>query len=284
MPTRRSQTAAPPSNQLRAWLKTQATRLKTLKAHGWKLQVDYLQNAKEQGAVLLEVQKRLEGTTLTFSEWVKADTEIGLSTAYLWMDVAKWWDDILEWITKAQAGDHSNPLETSIRAARNVIQAIRQARGIGKPGSGKTNAQSSKTDSHKATPSGSEIEVNDLPDDEAAPSIDPSGSPGDADDEDDNDSDTSFMELMARKPPAVTSPQGETRSPARPRFYKVTVVTPNKADLQQFAGLLPSPTTDFKAHSVSANIGLQDIDRTLAAVGTCLNTAQPKKVRVVVEL
>ena len=50
-----------------------------------------LQNAKEQGEILLEVQKRLEGTDLAFSRWVEEDTDIGLSTAYLWMDVSEWW-------------------------------------------------------------------------------------------------------------------------------------------------------------------------------------------------
>ena len=104
MSTDRPKTKSP-SKQLRAWLKTQATRLKTLTASGWKLHVDYLQNAKEQGDILLEVQKRLEGTDLTFSEWVKEDTEIGLSTAYLWMDVAEWWDDISNGSTRPrQAG------------------------------------------------------------------------------------------------------------------------------------------------------------------------------------
>ena len=109
--------------------------------------------------------------------------------------------------------------------------------------------------------------------------------PGDAGDEDDESTDANFEQLMARKKPGWDRQQGDdTTTPARPRLYKVTVVTPNKADLERFAGLLPSPITDFKAHSVSAHIGLQDIDKTLAAVGTCLNTAQPNKVRVVVEL
>ena len=74
---------------------------------------------------------------------------------------------------------------------------------------------------------------------------------------------------MARKTPGGDLQQGgDTTTPTRPRLYKVTVVTPNRADLERFAGLLPSPITDFNAHSVSAHIGLQDIDKTLAAVGT----------------
>ena len=37
----------PPSKQLLAWLKKQATKFKRLVTCGWKIQADYLQNAKE---------------------------------------------------------------------------------------------------------------------------------------------------------------------------------------------------------------------------------------------
>lgn len=37
-----------------------------------------------------------------------------------------------------------------------------------------------------------------------------------------------------------------------PTGYRLTVVTPEKGDLERFGALLPSPVIDFKAHSVSA--------------------------------
>jgi len=36
---------------------------------------------------------------------------------------------------------------------------------------------------------------------------------------------------------------------AQPTGYRLTVVTPEKGDLERFGALLPSPTIDFKAHS-----------------------------------
>jgi hypothetical protein len=115
---------------------------------------------------------------------------------------------------------------------------------------------------------------NDVPDDQ-----------GDAGDHPNDSATTNFKKLMARRKPAGDLQQGDQgETPARPCLYKVTVVTPAKSDLGTFSGLLPSPITDFKAHSVSAHVGLPDIDKTLAAVGTALTTTQPKKVRIVVEL
>lgn len=77
---------------------------------------------------------------------------------------------------------------------------------------------------------------------------------------------------------------GDTKKATVPSRYKVTVVTPAKPDLERFRGLLPSPITDFNAHSVFGWVSPQDIDNTLAAVGKALSVAQLKKVRVVVEL
>lgn len=274
----------PPSKQLRAWLKTQATRLKTLKAVGWKIHVNYLQNAKEQGEILVEAQKRLEETDLAFSQWVEEETDIGLSTAYLWMDVTEWWEDILAWFNRKEASGNSNPLEISIRAVRDVIRTIRQARGMGKPGSGKkkVTADISANNTTAAPTAGIGGGDSEKKEAESPTKNDVPNDP--REDDPDKVADANFEKLMARKKPGGDLQQGETKTRARPRLYRVTVVTPNKADLERFAVLLPSPTTDFNAHSVSAHIGLQDIDKTLAAVGTCLNTAQPKKVRVVVEL
>src|SRR5262249_43444055 len=123
-------------------------------------------------------------------------------------------------------------------------------------------------------PDGVSAAEGDVPDDK-----------GDAADHASDSATTNFKKLMARRNPADELQQGdEGKLPTRPRLYKVTVVTPAKSDLGKFSGLLPSPTTDFTANSVSAHVGLHDIDRTLAAVGTALTTTQPKKVRIVVEL
>jgi len=75
-----------------------------------------------------------------------------------------------------------------------------------------------------------------------------------------------------------------TPKATQPASYKVTVMTPAKLELERFGALLPSPITDFNALSVSGRVAVQDINKTLAAVGEALATAQPKKVRVVVEL
>ena len=77
---------------------------------------------------------------------------------------------------------------------------------------------------------------------------------------------------------------GDTKKATLPNQYRLTIVTPAKADLERFGELLPSPITDFNAHSVFGWVRPQDIDNTLAAVGKALTVAQPKKVRVVVEL
>lgn len=71
---------------------------------------------------------------------------------------------------------------------------------------------------------------------------------------------------------------------AQPPGYRVTVVTPEKGDLEMFGALLPSPTIDFKAHSVSGWVRAQDIGSTLASVGSTLTASNLNKVRVVVEL
>lgn len=75
-----------------------------------------------------------------------------------------------------------------------------------------------------------------------------------------------------------------TKKTAEPTSYRLTVVTPEKGDLKKFGALLPSPTTDLNAHSVSGRVGLPDINETLVAVAKTLTATQPKKVRIVVEL
>jgi len=69
-----------------------------------------------------------------------------------------------------------------------------------------------------------------------------------------------------------------------PTGYRLTVVTPEKGDLDKFGALLPSPVIDFKAHSVSAWVRALDIGSTLASVVSTLTASSLKKVRIVVEL
>jgi hypothetical protein len=89
--------------------------------------------------------------------------------------------------------------------------------------------------------------------------------------------------LMGRFQPGGDM-HGGTKKATTPARYKLTVVPKDKADLEAFGKLLPSPMTDLKANSVSAWIDPKDIATTLEKVGTCLNSSPPKKVRVVVEL
>ncbi len=94
-----------------------------------------------------------------------------------------------------------------------------------------------------------------------------------------------YEKLMSRFQPGGDMHGGNgTTKAARPASYTVKVVTPAKGDLEKFGALLPSPITDFNAHSVSGRVGLTDIGKTLAALGNALAAAQPKKVRMVVEL
>lgn len=90
--------------------------------------------------------------------------------------------------------------------------------------------------------------------------------------------------LMGRFQPGGDMHGGDTKKATTPASYKLTVVPKDKADLEAFGKLLPSPITDLKANSVSAWIYPKDIATTLEKVGTYLNSSPPKKVRVVVEL
>jgi hypothetical protein len=96
--------------------------------------------------------------------------------------------------------------------------------------------------------------------------------------------DKKYEKLMSRFQPGGDMHNGGSKKATQPASYKVTVVTSDKADLDRFGALLPSPITDFNAHSVSGRVALQDINKTLAALGNALAAAQPKKVRIVVEL
>ena len=99
-------------------------------------------------------------------------------------------------------------------------------------------------------------------------------------------SEKKYEKLMGRFEKGGDMPKGGSTATktARPTSYGLTVVTPGAGDLETFGALLPSPVIDRKAHSVSGRVRVQDIGSTLAAVGSALAAAQPKKVRLVVEL
>lgn len=96
-------------------------------------------------------------------------------------------------------------------------------------------------------------------------------------------SEAKFETLMGRFKPDGDM-HGGGKSPTKVKVaYKLTVVSSDTAELEKFGKLLPSPITDFKAHSVSGWVNPSDIGTTLAAVGASLGTAMPKAVRVVIE-
>ena len=132
--------------KLTAWLRQQAKKLKTLKAEGTRLKLDFVANARAQGKILASVKKRLASTPGKFKEWVESDTDIGYSTALLWIDVAQ---SQFYSAVNARVAD-SNPLESTIRQIRDAIRDERQSKGKGKPGSGKTKAATKTAEAHPA--------------------------------------------------------------------------------------------------------------------------------------
>ena len=125
---------SPPDKKLSAWLNEQATKLKHLDATGKKLKLDFVENARSKGTILLAVQERLREVSQSFEAWVPKNTDIGYSTALLWIDVAKHFDSV-----KKRFAD-SNPLELTVRQVRDAIRDARQEQGDGKPGSGRRKA------------------------------------------------------------------------------------------------------------------------------------------------
>ncbi len=253
----------PPSKQLLAWLKAQATRLKKLVRGGWKLQSDYLQNARLQGKVLLEVRRRLEGTDLGFADWVEENTDIGVSTAYLWCDVAEWWDDLHDiW-------NNSNPLESTLRQVRDAIRDARQAKGDGKPGSGRRKATATVTP-----------QASDGDKDEAA----------DTAEEDTPDEKRWEREVAKAEAEAAEVENGVKAGPNR-ALYSVTVLVFTENDqtvihqvLSDWSPISKSLLGPKQLRSVSAHVRPKDIGTLMHKLGNALEGNQPKKVRVSIEL
>jgi hypothetical protein len=120
----------PLDEKLASWLVEQAAKLKTMGVTGNRLKLDYVRNARDKGKLLHAVKERLAGTSQRFDVWVSESTDIGYSTALLYLDVAGNFD-----LVKEQFAD-SNALELTLGEVRDAIRDARQGRGMGKPGSG----------------------------------------------------------------------------------------------------------------------------------------------------
>ena len=182
--------------------------------------------------------------------WLIENTDIGYSTANLYMDVARNYVDVKKLIA------NSNPLELTLRKVRDAIRDKRQDAGGGKPGSGRriTTATQPTLDTDNQTA-----------DDDNVPS---------QEDAADNDHQNVVALPTNRKGAKLMATA----------TYKITVVTPEKGDLEKFGEVLPSPITDFNAQSVSVRIRLEDITVALEKVFKALVATQPKKVKIIVEL
>jgi len=180
-----------------------------------------------------------------------SEAGIGISTAHLYMDVARNYEDV-----KGRFAD-SNPLELTLRKIRDAIRDKRQDAGGGKPGSGRRNNAATQP-----TPDTGDHIADDIPAQETAA---------------DNDQHNGVA-LPTNKKGA------KLLAAAHPPSYKLTVTTPEKSDLEKFGEVLPNPITDFNAHSVSVRIRLDDITVALEKISKALATTQPKKVKIIVEL
>lgn len=258
----------PPDNKkLAAWLKAQAAKLKNLEAQGHKLKLNFVQNAKQKGDILLEVQDRL---LAKFKAWVIADTDIGYSTALLYMDVAENYAEV-----KKRFAD-SNPLELTLRQVRDAIRDARQERGEGKPGSGR--------------PSKSQIGEG-IPDHEEGDQDDP-GESADGDDQDQDTPHTIRWEQAATKAEAeaVEVDGGKTTEPVPP-LYAITVMVFSESDqtaiynsLSDWSPISQTSLGNKQTRSVSVHIRPKDISSALEKLGKTLEENQPMKLRVNIEL
>lgn len=240
---------------LGVWLKEQATKLKNLEANAHRLKLNFVENARDKGQILIDVKKRIAGTSESFEMWVTENTGIGYSTALLYMDVAKNFKMVKEKFA------HSNGLELTLRQVRDAIRDARQERGEGKPGSGR----------RKAT-EGDSVGTHSQED------IDKAG----------NDSEKWEREVAAAEEEAGVHQGGDKTEAAR---YKMTVMVFSESDQAALQQALASwspvskPLANKKqAHSVTVNADLAVIGDLLAKLGTTLQQSQPKKVRVSIEL
>ena len=202
-----------PDKKLDDWLKKQEARLKELVTTAKRLKVDFVENARAQGKILLEVQERLSKTSIKFKDWVVKNTDIGHSTALLWIDVAKNYD-----LVKKRFVD-SNGLESTVRNIRDAIRDARQDQGGGKPGSGRK----------KATDEEDKAEENITAENNAAASADET-----ATDAGEEATPTAKWEQTAGKAETEAAATTSGKSEAASRYYDVTVMVYNQQDQAAF--------------------------------------------------
>ena len=260
----------PSDKKLTAWLKQQATRLKTLEAKGQRFKLDFARNAKEKGDILLKIYERL---TTDFKLWLLENTDIAYSTAHLYMDVAKNYGDV-----KKQFAN-SNPLELTLRQIRDAIRDTRQERGEGKPGSGRK--------PKSQTEEGNLDHEEDYQDDP--------GKNADADDQDDqaqDTPDTNRWEREATKAEAEAAQiENGSKVEAQPPLYKVTVMVFSESGqaaiyqaMSRWSPISKTLNGTKQARSVSVHVQPSNIATLLHVLGETLEQNQPNKVRVSIEL
>jgi hypothetical protein len=257
----------PSDKKLTAWLKQQATRLKTLEAKGERFKLDFVRNAKEKGDILLKIYERL---TTDFKLWLLENTDIAYSTAHLYMDVANNYDSVKKLIA------NSNPLELTLRQVRDSIRDARQERGEGKPGSGR--------------PSKSQTEEGNL-DHEEDDQDDP-GKNADAGDQDQDTPDTNRWEREATKAEAEAAEiENGSKVEAQPPLYAVTVMVFSESGqaaiyqaMSRWSPISKTLNGTKQARSVSVHVQPSNIATLLHVLGETLEQNQPNKVRVTIEL
>ena len=239
--------------QLAAWLQKQATKLKSLTTRGWKLQSACLTNARAKGKVLARVHTRLQKTDISFDDWVTENTDIGVSTAYLYMDVAEWWDDL-----QALWKD-SNGLETILRQARDQIRDLKQSRGLGKPGSGrKPVTEAAVTSSSKKPVAATEALRTSTTENELA-----------------------IWERAIREA-AEQNSGGKRKTAVKEKQYEVMAISSDVSDLDSIKKLLHNPIIRLANGQVSvkACVEKDQIDVLMAEVGLALKENPPKELRL----
>lgn len=270
-PKARSGPSTEPDAKLSAWLKAQATKLKALVRKGNILKLDFVLNAKQKGDILLKVRDRLSGIPGRFESWVREETDLGYSTALLWIDVAQNYDDVSEQFA------NSNPLELTVRQIRDAIRDARQKRGEGKPGSGRRKPKATETPNdgeNGDVTDNTEVEADhtDIEDDaeEATP--------------DNNHWEKTAAEAEAE---AAQVDDGETKEPEKP-LYKVVVFVGNEGDqdtiyqaLSNWSPIRVKPMGTKQTRSVSAHVQPKSLGTLLQKLGKALEANQPKSVKKV---
>lgn len=260
--------------KLQDWLNAQAAKLKTLEARGHKLKLDFVQNARDKGKILIQIHDRL-GTD--FKMWVLENTDIGYSTAHLYMDVAENYAEV-----KKRLAD-SNPLELTLRQVRDAIRDARQAEGRGKPGSGRpSKKEDANHDGGEDEPGdGNQTSESDEASDANAAVADEEATPN-----------TARWEREVGKAEAEAAEvDGGVQPGAKPAVYAVTVVVFTDGDqtamyqaLSNWSPIRKTLSGTKQTRSVTAHVQPNGISALLHQLGDSLEQSQLRKVRVSIEL